>query len=427
MPFAMKPFLLHLLALLPAALLAADAEKLPISGVAQMYWANGSQNNGWNGGGTVQANLFDGNYASGVHFPYDGKGGDNMYLEFNLGSLLSGGYYVTQFKVWQENAHQYSLYYLEAGASQYEAVEGAIGVSYAGTDGAAYVVGKVCTKVKIVFNKLTGWSPGTSEIEVWGIDPAQMGCSHPAFTDWTPVDGSATCTKRGIDRHKCLVCGEVFERPSELLPPLGHDYVTTLATPGTSSTYGSGSIACSRCDWSAVFNIPVDLSSLGGVVSPGIVQFTDLSVSSEWHPEWGPCAANMIDGEWTGGYGWCPGSRSHDDEWADFDFGTEIDLAKIDVSVPNRAQTLEFYKVEGDEETETLVGTAQIAAGSGSYQRRTVEFRGVSLKKLRIRVSDSTGTSLWGRSVIQVFELHPWGTVVGAGKLDATRTRIFLY
>ena len=107
--------------------------------------------------------------------------------------------------------------------------------------------------------------------------------------------------------------------------------------------------------------------------------------------------------------------------------GHEIDLAKIDVSVPNRAQTLEFYKVEGDEETETLVGTAQIAAGSGSYQRRTVEFRGVSLKKLRIRVSDSTGTSLWGRSVIQVFELHPWGTVVGAGKLDATRTRIFLY
>ena len=69
----------------------------------------------------------------------------------------------------------------------------------------------------------------------------------------------------------------------------------------------------------------------------------------------------------------------------------------------------------------------EIAAGSGSYQRRTVEFRGVSLKKLRLRVTDATGTSLWGRSVIQVFEFHPYGTVVGAGKLDATRTRIFLY
>ena len=424
MPFAMKPFLLPLLALLPAALFAAEAEKLPISGVAQMYWASGSPNNNWNGSGTHQSDLFDGNTTSGVHFPYDGRGGDNMYLEFNLGSLLSGGYYVTQFKVWQANAHQYSLYYLEAGASEYQPIAGAVGVSYAGTDGAAYNVGKTCTKVKIVFNKLTGWSPGTSEIEVWGIDPAQMGCSHPAFTDWTPVDGSATCTKLGIDRHKCLVCGEISERPSELLPPLGHDYVTTLATPGTSSSFGSGTMSCERCDWSTVFNVPIDLTSLGGVASPGIVQFTDLTVSSEWHPEWGPCAANMIDGEWTGGYGWMPESRSHD-EWAEFDFGTEIDLTKIELSVPNRAQTLDFYRLEGEEET--LVGSVTVAAGSGSYQSRTVEFRGVSLRKLRIRVSDSGGTSVWGRSVIQIFELRPYGTVVGAGKLDATRTRIFLY
>ena len=67
----MKPLII-LLSLLPAALLAADAEKLPISGVAQMYWASGSPNNSWNGGGTHQSDLFDGNYRSGVHFPYDG-------------------------------------------------------------------------------------------------------------------------------------------------------------------------------------------------------------------------------------------------------------------------------------------------------------------------------------------------------------------
>lgn len=416
---------LLLLALLPAALLAADAEKLAISGVAQMYWANGTQNNGWNGGGTQQSQLFDGNYTTGVHFPYNGRGDDNMYLEFNLAALPAGKYYVTQFKVWQAAAHQYSLYYLEDGTSDYAPVDGAVGVSYAGTDGAAYTVGKICTKVKIVFNKLTGFSPGTSEIEVWGIDPAQMGCQHPSFTDWEPVDGSATCTKKGVNRHKCLVCGEVEEQASDLMPPLGHAYVTTLTTPGTSSSYGSGTMSCERCDWSAVFNIPIDLTSLGGVASPGIVQFTDLTVSSEWHPEWGPCAANLIDGIWTEGYGWCPGSRSHDDDWADFDFGTEIDLTKIDVSVPNRTQTLDFYKVEGDEET--LIGTVEIAAGSGSYQRRAVEFRGVTLKKLRLRVTDATGTSLWGRSVIQVLEFHPYGTVVGAGKLDATRTRILLY
>ena len=421
----MKSLILFIsISLFPAALLAADAEKLAISGVAQMYWKNGNPNNKWNGGGTTQANLFDGKYRNGVHFPYDGHGEDNMYMEFNLDSLLSGGYYVTQFKVWQAAAHQYSLYYLEAGASQYQPIAGAVGVSYAGTDGAAYTVGKVCTKVKIVFNKLTGWSPGTSEIEVWGIDPAQMGCAHPAFSDWTPVEGSASCTKRGVDRHKCLVCGEISERPSELLPPLGHDYVPTLSAPGTSSSYGSGSIACARCDWSEVFNVPIDLASLGGVVSPGIVQFTDLSVSSEWHPEWGPCAANLLDGKWTGGYGWMPESRSHD-EWAEFDFGTEIDLTKVEFSVPNRAQTLDFYRVEGDEET--LVGSAEVAAGSGSYRRVTVEFRGVSLQRLRIRVTDESGTSVWGRSVVQIFELHPYGTVKGAGKLDVVRTRIFLY
>ena len=406
------------------AVRAAEADKLNIESVAQMFWKNGSPNNGWNGGGTTQHNLFDGNYRTGVHFPYDGHGEDNMYMEFNLDNLLSGGYYVTQIKVWQAAAHLYSLYYFEAGAADYAPVENGVGVSYAGTDGAAYTVGKVCTKVKIVFNKLTGWSPGTSEIEVWGINPADMSCSHPAYTDWEPVEGSATCTRKGIDRHKCLVCGEVDERPSELMLPLGHVYVSTLATPGTSSSPGSGSMSCERCDWSTVFNIPIDLTSLGGVASPGIVQFTDLTVSSEWHPEWGPCAANMIDGEWSGGYGWMPESRSHD-EWADFDFGTEIDLTKIEFSVPNRAQTLDFYKVEG--ETETLVGSANVAAGSGSYRRMTVEFRGVSLRTLRIRVSDSTGTTIWGRGVIQIYELRPYGTVKGAGLLDVLRTRILLY
>ena len=416
--------LLAAILLAAPALRAEEAEKLNISSVAQMYWKNGTPNNNWNGGGTTQANLFDGNYTTGVHFPYDGKGADDMYLEFNLNSLLSGGYYVTAFKVWQAAAHQYSLYYFEAGATEYAPVENGVGVSYAGSEGATYVIGKTCTKVKIVFNKLTGWSPGTSEIEVWGIDPSQMGCQHPSFTEWEAVDGSATCTKAGVDRHKCLACGEVFERPSQLLPPLGHAYVTTLTRAGTSASYGAGTLTCERCEYETVFNIPIDLTSLGGVASPGIVQFTDLSVSSEWHSEWGPCAANMIDGNWTEGYGWCAASKSHD-EWVDFDFGTRIDLTKIEFSVPNRAQTLEFYGVDGDEET--LVGTAAVAAGSGSYQRRTVEFRGVSLKKLRVRVTDETGTSLWGRSVIQILELRPYGTVLGAGKLDVLRTRILLY
>lgn len=406
------------------ALRAADAEKLGISGVAQMYWADGKQNNSWNGGGTTQANLFDGNTKIGVHFPYDGRGGDDMYLEFNLASLLAGGYYVTEFKVWQAAAHEYSLYYLEAGASSYMPVDNSLDVSYAGDEGASYNVGKVCTKVKIVFNKLTGWKPGTSEIEVWGIDPSQMGCQHTAFTQWEPIEGSATCTIKGKDRHKCLTCGEIFERPSELLPALGHIYVSTISTPGASSSFGTGTISCERCDYETIFNIPVDLTSIGGVASPGIVQFTDLSVSSEWHSEWGPCAANMLDGNWTGGDGWCAASCSHN-EWVDFDFGTEIDLTKVEFSVPNRNHSLDFFKVENG--VETLIGTVEIEAGSGNYQRKEIEFRGVALEKLRIRVTDQTGTSLWGRSVIQIYELRPYGTVKGAGLLDVIRSKILLY
>ena len=120
-------FLLAALLLAAPAVRAAEAAKLNIESVAQMYWANGNANNNWNGGGTTQHNLFDGNTTSGVHFPYDGRGGDNMYMVFDLNGLLSGGYYVTQIKVWQAAAHQYSLYYYEAGASDYAPVENGVG------------------------------------------------------------------------------------------------------------------------------------------------------------------------------------------------------------------------------------------------------------------------------------------------------------
>ena len=423
--------LLLLLALLPAALLAADADKLAISGVAQMYTPSNVANNNWSGGGTTQSMLFDGTKTAGVCMPEWGSDGrrswPDQYMVFDLGALLSGGYFVSYIKVWQESAYKYSLYFSTDGGSSYEEVENGISVSSADPDGAEYFVGTIATHVKIVFHELSGYSGGTSEIAVWGIDPAQMGCQHPSFTEWEPVDGSATCTKKGIDRHKCLVCGEVSERPSELLPPLGHAYVSTLVTPGTSSSFGSGAISCERCDWSAVFNIPVDLTSLGGVVSPGIVQFTDLSVSSEWHPEWEGGVALLVDGVWELGEKsyWAAETLSHD-EWAEFDFGTEIDLTKIKFLVPNHDHSLDFYKVEDG--VETLIGTVAVASVSGaSFQLKEVEFRGVSLDKLRIRVSDSIGVSHWGRNVVQIYELHPYGTVKGAGKLNTTRTRILLY
>ena len=250
-----------------------------------------------------------------------------------------------------------------------------------------------------------------------------MGCRHPSFTEWEPVPGTATCTEPGVDRHKCIFCGEAFERTSELLPPLGHDYVETLSRKGTSSSYGEGGVSCSRCEWSAVFNIPLDLTALGGVASHFLVQFTDLSVSS-YQPFSAP--SNLINNNWNYVYqDWVAATRSHD-EYVQFDFGVEIDLTKIDFAVHNHTQTVEFYKVEGDTETK-IAEVAMTKAESGSELRSQVFFRGVSLQTLRVRFTDSIGVPVNGTMPVGMSEIHPYGTVKGAGLLDVLRSKILLY
>ncbi len=100
-----------------------------------------------------------------------------------------------------------------------------------------------------------------------------------------------------------------------------------------------------------------------------------------------------------------------------------IDLTSVDISVPNRSHTLQFYSVEGD--VETLVGERAVeydsAIGSGdtAYQRFTIEFRGVTLKTLRVKSDDED-------NALDICELHPYGTVAGAGKSAAVRTRIII-
>ena len=107
-------------------------------------------------------------------------------------------------------------------------------------------------------------------------------------------------------------------------------------------------------------------------------------------------------------------------------FGTEIDLTSVDFSVPNHDHSLDFYKVEGD--TESLIGTMTVSAVSGTTnQRRAIAFRGVTLAQLRVRVSDSVGTVHFSNNVIEINEMHPYGTIKGAGRLDVLRTRILLY
>ena len=81
-----------------------------------------------------------------------------------------------------------------------------------------------------------------------------------------------------------------------------------------------------------------------------------------------------------------------------------------------------FYSVSTD--GEELIGDRQVEydpslPGSHPNQKFTVDFRGVSLKSLRIKSDDAN-------NALAIYEVHPWGTVVGAGKSAAVRTRVII-
>ncbi len=413
-------FTLLLVPALIAAGTARAAQEAIVSskGISGLYLSDGSaghfNGNTWSYDlGMTQ--LFDGEFDPGVMMSTAGS-----YVLVDLDQALSGGYFVTKIVIGTKNTITYSLYTSTNGTT-WAGVTNAVGVSANGKY--SYVVNDFATQVKFVWDTTIHAVQTVSEIQVWGIDPSEMGCRHPSFTEWEPVPGTATCTEPGVDRHKCIFCGEAFDRTSELLPPLGHDYVETLSRKGTSSSYGEGGVSCSRCEWSAVFNIPLDLTALGGVASHFLVQFTDLSVSS-YQPFSAP--SNLINNNWNYVYqDWVAATRSHD-EYVQFDFGVEIDLTKIDFSVHNHTQIVEFYKVEGDTETK-IAEVAMTEAESGSELRSQVFFRGVSLQTLRVRFTDSIGVPVNGTRPVGMSELHPWGTVKGAGKLDVLRSKILLY
>ena len=344
-------------------------------------------------------------------------------------------WYVTEFKVWHAGNTKYSLYYTTEpepadiltyakDPRTWTPIDGGTDVQAAGEKVVA--VNTVATAVKYVFDTVIGWTGSLAEIEVWGLHPDDVPCQHPSYTDWEAVPGSATCTAYGVERHKCTVCGETFERDSQL--PLGHDWETHLTTAGSSSSYGSGALVCSRCGESINFSAPLDLTTLGGVAAPGLVQFADLSVSSSAPDGGGTGPDDLIDGNWTWGWGayWFAASRS-EDEYVQYDFGEEIDLTKIEYSAPNHALTLKFYLWDGENE-EPLVEIPVAKDGTNNdYQRGSIEFRGVSAKGIRLHIADPTGIGYNGISPVGLSELHPWGTVKGAGLLDVRRTRILLY
>ena len=407
---------------------AAEAERIAISSITKPYDSDGSLNTTWDGSGGVSMSvLFDEKTSSGVYQLGTRLTGWFLIDFSNDSNSSSGYYYVTEIKVWEVSSYAYSISYTMDG-STWTAVSNATNVARSGSFG----VNDYVKQIKIAVSTSSGWTQTLSEIEVWGIDPATMKCDHPGFTEVEYVLGSATCTARGKEKKKCTACGELFFYDSDVFPPLGHDYVSTLSVPGSSSGFGSGTISCSRGDFEETFNRPIDLTSLGGVKTYGVVQFTDLSVSSTGCPQDGVSAFHLIDGNnicgWDGSHCayWFAETRSPD-EYVQFDFGTEIDLTKIEFSAANHAHTLKFYSWDG--ETEEPIGEVAITSdGTGkNYQTGSIDFRGISVKGIRLHIIDSIGDSYYRNHPVALAEIHPYGTVKGSGKLDVRRSRIILY
>lgn len=403
---------------------AAEASLISKAASKTIYWANGTVNTEAFGGGTGVGDWFNDRTTDSVYYGPNSRANNGSYIILDFTSQMADGYFVTVIAISSlSEKKQYSLYY-SADGTTWNAVTDGVGISHTGTR--SLDVNDIATHVKLVFNNIgDGWEAGISEIQVYGMDPADVGCRHPSYTEWQFVSGSSTCTSPGKEQRKCTVCGETFERDSELYSPLGHDYVSTLATPGTSSSFGTGSIGCSRCDWSATFNVPLDLITLGGVAHNGLVQFTDLSVSSTVAGA-GVGPSDLFDNNWTWGWGayWIANTRK-ESEYIQYDFGTEIDLTEIRYSAANRNQTLKFYKWDG--ETEEPLAEVSIVKDSSSYHQGSLSFRGVTTKGLRMHIVDADGEPYNGTKPVAFSELHAYGTVVGAGKLDVRRSRIILY
>ena len=439
MIYTMKNFVVLVL-FVASALIASSASAVTEEDATNVSLNKGQLVSVHNSDGSVCSSPFGG-YTSSVNQFFDGKkddsasiehGGDGNYtprlpaggyFDIDFSSVMPGGWYITKIAVYQviSVSYKYSLYVSMDGAN-WTRVEDAVGVF--GTK--SYTVSTTATHVKFVFEENSAWNGNIAEIEVYGLNPDEMECLHPEkyLTQWEAIPGTANCTDYGIDQRQCTNCWTYLQRQSTSVLPLGHIYETVLVTRGTSLAYGTGTNVCSRCGNEIAFPEPVDLTCLGGIAVPGIIQFTDISVSSTGDPDWGVNPSKLIDGNWGRNFQpitfWYAATVAVS-EYVQFAFNTTIDLAWIELSAPNREfpYKLQFYSVEGG--IETLVGEQAVEydSESGDYQRLTIEFRGVSLSALRIKSNDASNKLEFG-------ELHPWGTVAGAGKSAAVRTRVII-
>lgn len=409
------PFLLA--ALLPAAAFTAagdDAVVISRFANSKIYKSDGS------------AGSFNGETYSddGLRKVFNGKFDDNIYMNTAKSYILTDlsnevSNYVTKIVIGHKGNSQYSLYYTEDGTTWKTVAQ-----DVTTTDAFTYTVNHVAKKVKYVFETVSNWNPSLTEIQVWGVDPSSLGCLHldQYLTEWEFVPGTANCTDYGIDQCQCTNCGEWFQRQSAVALPIGHDYETVLVERGTSLSFGSGTNVCKRCGDEIAFPEPRDLAVLGGVAAVGVIQFTELTVSSTGNPDYGVRPDLIVDNSWPYTWPYWYAATKSTSEYVQFDFANTIDLTAVEISVPNRAQTLEFYSVSGGEEElvgERLVEYDSSLTGQNPNQKFTVEFRGVTLKTLRIRSDDAN-------NALAIYECHPHGTVAGAGKSAAVRTRIII-
>lgn len=338
-----------------------SSEPHVVSSYAKTTWfrpdgsAMGSNGGGGNGN---PAKCFDGDFTNYQMFPRCPNGG---YFILDLTDEYPDGCYIEKILVATTGEKRYSVFYTEDGTS-WKNVFGP--GKAAGT--ALYNVGATATKIKYVFDDGSegNWSTEYfAEFQVWGMDANDLPCTHQHIetVSWSAVPDSATCTAKGLDERFCPDCGERFTKISDD-PPLGHDYVSTLARPGSFKRFGSGSITCSRCDYRIDFtntpetdstNGPIDLVTVGGLAMDNLVQFTDLSVTSTDHQEWGPNPANIIGNSWVRWWVSYWVSAGLNNQHADFDFGTEIDLTQIQIVLHNLPQTILFFDVDDDTGEET--------------------------------------------------------------------------
>lgn len=131
-------------------------------------------------------------------------------------------------------------------------------------------------------------------------EPApQPPCPHSKTTAVTTQ--AATCTAQGHKHSVCAACGEVVA--SSTIPPLGHDYKTTIVEAACEKT-GSRTDTCSRCGDVQTETVPAPghdwpESSCGtaaacktcGITSPAVADHSWVVKYAMGKPECGQCGA----------------------------------------------------------------------------------------------------------------------------------------